>query len=87
MKRALIRQFGNFVPESYYTMLANAWHLDTIKYPYSKVDFDPVHNRNVPFCVWDFDILNTDEGHKVAMALVTYKSIVSKTSFKVVAYL
>ena len=87
MAKAEFRQFRQFAPQAYYFLWADYWKLDLTRFPYVKTDFDPSISRDVPFCVFDFDIVKTEEGAKLAMAVITYKSIFSKSSFQVVAYL
>lgn len=71
----------------YYEAWATMHHIDLTKYPFIKMDYDPSMTRLIPFAVWDFDILKTEEGHKVGMIEVWYKSIFTKHSFRVVIYI
>lgn len=87
MPKITQRQMQQFVPEAYYTLWAERWGIDLEKYPYMKLDFDQSIHVKAPHCVWNFMILNEEDGHKVAQALVVYKSLVSKSYFNVCIYL
>lgn len=87
MSRKQFKEFSQFAPQAYYYLWAEYWSIDLQKYPYSKTDFDGSVQRDVPYCVFDFDIVQKENGQKVAMALVTYKSVFSKSKFTVVIYL
>lgn len=82
-----VRVLANHPPESYYKLWANFWHIDLQKHPYTKMDYDPAQDRLVPFAVFTFDLAKLEDGERVTMAYITYKSLFSKSSFDVVVYL
>lgn len=77
----------NHPPQSYYEVWAAKIGLDLQKFPFLKTDFDPSKGKILPFAVYDFDLARDDNGHQVAMALVRYKSLFSKSTFQVICYL
>jgi hypothetical protein len=60
--------------------------VDTDKYPWMIRDFDPSVRKKVMFAVFNFHCPSVD-GWPVAMMIVTYKSLHSKSSFERIIYL
>jgi hypothetical protein len=81
------RILANHPPKEYYEAWASVHGLDLNKYPYLKSDFVPTKGILMPFAVFDFNIMKNEDGVKVAMIEVWYKSLFSKDSFRVIAYL
>jgi len=77
----------NHPPQEYYELWAVTVGIDVTKYPYLKMDVAEPNGKLVPFGVYDFDYLRTEDGHKVAAVLVRYKALFSKHEFTVQAYL
>lgn len=82
-QRALI----NHPPQAYYEAWAEAYGLDKERFPYIRMEFVPTKGQMMPFAVFDFEIKKDENGQRVALAEVWYKSIFSKDSFRVLKYL
>ena len=81
------RILANHPPKEYYEAWCFVHNIDLTKVPFLKMDLVMPEAKMMPFAVFDFDICKTDEGQRVAMAKVWYKSLFSKHSFQVVVYL
>lgn len=79
------KPLSEFVPEWYYTMWAAQWNINLANYPYVVIEYDPTVDKRVPFAVFNF-MMGTEEGEKVAQAVVIYKSLFSRSSFRRIIY-
>lgn len=86
MPNGLAKMLDSFVPASYYEFWAREWSVSLDAYPYIFQEYDPALRRTVPFAVYNF-YMNEVDGYKVASAVVVYKSLYSKSSFRRLIYL
>lgn len=86
MSNAAARELMNFAPKEYYETVMEYYGVDLERWPWMKMDYDPSSGKRVMFAVYNFECPSID-GWPVAVMLVTYKSISSKSYHKCTIYL
>lgn len=72
---------SEFPPVEYYEVWAYHFNIDTQKYPYIIMDYDPSVKRQAPFAIWDF-FMNSVDGWPCASATLIYKAVHGKSRFR-----
>ena len=85
-KNVIQKAMETHPPMEYYFWWCEHYNVDTLMYPYFVEDFDPAQHKKVTFVIFNFYLAKSDV-NDVALVVLVYKSISSKSSFRKIVYI